>query len=156
MNKPEIYKGLRIIHNHLATLGYAPTVTKQGVKFEMIEGVWNEIILGHQDKRHIELTLLTSVAVPQHQNLDIFCLSLAPYLIPLKICSLTDTVTLQLDIKTEHKAIKLTLSEALVLMRHVTGAVYTEVFKLVDGKEDLFSSFEKALNSLKHSRVVTE
>lgn len=150
-------KVLKTINKHFNTLQVNAEIQKtpyQSLIFNLAEGIKSELILHTSGSRLIHLSLLTTMDITVHPDLDLFALTLSPNIAPAQIVSLDQQMVLQLNLFASLKTVVPVIDEAIMRMRHLTGSIFTEVLKLTSGQSDLYSALEATQTHLYSSAGV--
>ncbi|WP_062264418.1 hypothetical protein [Endozoicomonas arenosclerae] len=147
---------LKTIMRQLDSLALSPNrpdAQEPLITFALSSHITTELVLNQVSKTHLSVTLLTSIDAEHNEELDIFALALAARISPLKLTTLEHQLCLQLTFHCSPKTLKISLNEAIVLMRHMSGAIFTGAVSLMENKEDLMDVLATTVEHLSQPRL---
>ncbi|KEQ16207.1 hypothetical protein [Endozoicomonas numazuensis] len=155
MNQPV----LKTIAMHLHVQGLSPSLPNEQesiLTFNLSQNLLSELVLNQTDKKHLSLSMLTIIDTESSEDLEIFALALAPRVSPLKLATLNQQLCLQLNFHCTQKTLRSSLNEAIVMMRHMSGAIFTGALELQRKEKDLMAVLEQTIAQLAQPRLATQ
>ena len=150
---------LKAIALHLHAQGLSPKLpdkTAPILTFNLAQNIVSELVVNPIEKKHWSLSMLTVIDTESSEDLEIFALALAPRVCPLKLATLHQQLCLQLNIHCTEKTLKPSLNEAIVLMRHMSGALFTGALDLSRQQKGLMVVLEQTIEQLAQQRLATQ
>lgn len=145
---------MKAIIQHLTKLGLNPIPHKQpypSVIFSLAPGLESELIPQVENKKLYGFSLVTTIDVEPHADLDIYSMTVAPAVTPLVLTHCNGQLSLRCHIQSSSTQALPLISEGIVLMRHSCAPLFNEALALSKNQKDLFQAIETAMTLLKSS-----
>ncbi len=142
---------LTVAFNHLRKLKLKPVLQSKPVSyisFNLAKKITAELFIQPENRQQLLINLTVTMDTDLSEQVDLFCLSLAPHLTPVTLTSTGKELLLQLDTVTSLSKITDSIDESIILIRHSTGIAFQAALKLNREPDSLPRSLTWAIEQL--------